>query len=152
MGEKTVIDAWGEKTVIDAWWEVGAKPKEEILKMLGDGPDAHIHHQPGTIFDMARLFLTIHQEELHEQWLKEACDEALAITRYHRADHKLRNTKRAQARSRARQRQRSAGILAALPSTSTQPENPGSAAPVAAEGSQAEDKFWDAVRKVSKGR
>jgi hypothetical protein len=137
MGEKAMT--WGGKT------------KDEILRMLGAGPHAHAHHQPGTIFDVARLFLTIHQEELHEQWLKEACDEAIAVTR-DRAARTFRNHKRAQARALARQRQRSAGTLAALPSAGTQPGNPGCAAPAAAEGSQAEDKFWDAVKEAAKSR
>jgi hypothetical protein len=140
MGEKTMSGSWGEKT------------KEGIFRMLGDGADAHIHHKPGTIFDMARLFLTIHQEELHEQWLKEACDEAIAITR-DSATRKFRNHKRAQARSMARKRQRRAEPLAAVAHHGlSQPENPGYVAPVAAEGSQAESKFWDAVEEVAKGR
>jgi hypothetical protein len=128
----------------------GVMPKEEILRMLGEGPDAHAHHQSGTIFDLARLFLAGHHASVtgDKRFLDEWADDAVADV----LERRRRNHKRAQARALARKRQRGAGTLAALSTTAAQPENPGRAAPVAAEGSQAEDKFWDAVKEVSKSR
>jgi hypothetical protein len=81
------------------------------LEMIRTGPDARVHHKPGTVFEMAALFLAWSGElpmedsaKLDDEWCKAAVAEALE--QHH--------------------------------------------APVAAEGSQAEDKFWDAVKEVAK--
>jgi hypothetical protein len=127
-------------------WE--GKSKAEILGMCVTGPDAKIHHQHGTIFDMARLFLTIHQEELHEQWLRDATEEALLVERS-RQSRRFRNFKRAQARGHARERLRRAGPLAALSEAGASPESSGSAASVASGSSRVED-IWEAITNSSK--
>ena len=117
--------------------------REGLLKALGEGPEAHSHHG---IFDVARLLLTFHQEELHEQWLRDAVDDTLRVSR-ERASRKYRNHLRAKARALARQRQRSADPLATLSSSSTQPEPSGSAVSVAS-GEARVEAIWDAVKSV----
>jgi hypothetical protein len=146
----------GEKTMsLDGKWVPG-KTNEEVLRDLVRGYAAKWHHGPN-VFDLAKLFLSHTHESSRErarlgaEWLAGA----IADSRARDADYlrrRARNHKRAQARSLARKRQRSAGLLAALPAATTQPENPGCVAPVTAEGSQAENKFWDAVREVAKSR
>jgi hypothetical protein len=161
MGEKTVI-VEQKHPFVDALRKLetdtcqegfaiwGGTPKEEILRTLGMGPAAHAHHQPGTIFDLARLFLAGYHASVtgDERFLDEWTDDAVADV----LKRRRRNHKRAQARALARKRQRGAGTLAALPATASQPENSGCAATVVAEGSQAENKFWDAVKEAGKSR
>jgi len=121
---------------------------DRLIKDCGEGPDAHAHHQSGTIFDMARLFLemmTADQTHQAEGWLAAAIADALEAERA-RAAHNQRNYQRAQARKAARMRQRSAGSLAALSAESSRPETTvGSVASVTPDGSRA-DRIWDTIR------
>jgi hypothetical protein len=105
---------------------LSARALHAELEMIKSGPDARIHHSPGTVFEVADLFLawsrllsTEDSAKLDDEWCGGAIAEALE--------------------------QRRAAMA-------SQPESPGCAAPVAAEGSQADDKFWDAVKEVAKSR
>lgn len=132
-----------------------AAPDDEWVahrRLIREGLDARIHHQPGTIFDMVRLFLAYQTADVKAQdsWLNDAVADALTVTR-ERESRRFRNYRRAQARAQNRRSRRAA--LGSHLQDASRSEPVCSAASVAATDSPAEtDALWRALQEISEQR